>query len=206
VRVCFAWVIAFGIGGGATPLPVFAQSPESTTAASASAETPVAAAERFVTAIGGLRWSDLSASIHPETLDLFRLYVTSIADADETGDFAFRVLGTRERTEVQARSSDRMFADLVSAIYDETPALLEVIATNSYTFLGHVLEGDTLAHVIVRVRPYTNGSAPTKISTVTVKRSEVGWRVLESPELEALSTAIRGLTLRPGDQLPASFD
>ena len=176
--------------GSSTALPAL------TLAQSTPGGDPVHAAELFFDAVGRLDWADMAASVHEETLELYRLYVTSILDADETGQFALDVYGTPDGPALRARSSARLFRDLVAAVHGHSPALLQIMATNSYRFLGHVSEGDTLAHVVARVTPYTTGSAPTKLTTITVKQSNVGWRVHTAPELDAITTAMRGLTFR----------
>ncbi len=166
--------------------------------------SPEATVAAFFDGVGELRWEAVAASIHDETLELFRFHVTSMLDADDGGAFA-SVFGA-DAASIRSWPPDRLFAQLLEAVYDRVPGLLQIMATNTYEYLGHVPEDPDLAHVIARVTPYTDGSAPTRITTVTVRRSGSGWLVLSSPELDAISTAMRGLAFRPGDGCHASFD
>ena len=188
--VRWAWLPVTGLLLGLIPAGLCAQSAED------PGPGPVPVVTAFFDALGRLDFDRLATLVHPEALSLYRLHVTSIMDADQEGTFAGRVFGQSVGRTVEGISDQRVFAALVGAIYEDTPALLEVMATNAYEFLGHVAEGDTLAHVVARVTPYTTGSAPSRLTTVSVKRANSGWRVSTSPELDALTTAMRGLTFR----------
>ena len=67
----------------------------------------------------------------------------------------------------------------------------------AYQPLGWVPESPDLAHAVLRVTPYTNGSAPTNTMLMTLRRDGDAetWRLFEADVLDALSTAITGLAL-----------
>ncbi len=165
------------------------------THAQESPGTPIEVVATFYDAIGAHRWDAAASALHPEALDLFRLRLDSMLDADTTGRLATLVFGQEDGPALRSRSNRRFFATLLEAIESDTPGLIAVIATNQYDPIGHVDEGPDLAHVVLRVTPFTNGSAPTRTTLVTLKGSPAGWGIIESGALESLATAMTGLSL-----------
>jgi len=164
-------------------------------AASGEAATPEQVAARFFDALAGHRWDAAAARVHPETLALFEFRLFSVLDADTTGRFAAASFGVADGAALRERGAERLFADLLAAVNRDTPALIAILATNAYRPVGHVAEEPDLAHAVLRMTPYTSGSAPTRPVLMTLRRSDGDWRILESDVLDALSTAITGLAL-----------
>lgn len=134
--------------------------------------------------------------MHPETLDLFQYRMVSMLDADPEGALAQLVFGEPDGPGLREKPSADVFASILAAIERDTPGLIAILATNEYRPVGHVTEGEDLAHAVLRVTPYTNGSAPTRTIVVTLKRDGDGWGIFESGELDSLATAMTGLALR----------
>lgn len=171
----------------------------------AAQESPSDVAEAFYEAIGSHRWTTATATVHPETLDLFQYRMVSMLDADPDGALSQLVFSEPDGPSVRERASSDVFASILAAIERDTPGLIAILATNEYRPVGHVPEGEDLAHVVLRVTPYTNGSAPTRTIVVTLKRHGERWGILESGELDSLATAMTGLALSvrgPEDDAP----
>ena len=149
----------------------------------------------FHDAIAAHRWEDAAATLHPESLELFRYRLASMLDADSGGTLETMLFEDADGPEVRTRASTDVFAAILGAIETDTPGLIAVLATNRYDAIGHLLEGPETAHVLLRVTPYTNGSAPTRTLVVTLKRAESGWAIVESGDLDSLATAMTGLSL-----------
>ncbi len=159
-------------------------------------ESPSDIAQAFYDAIASHDWDAAAATLHPEALDLFGYRLASMLQADASGRLAVLIFGSTDGAAVGERSASSVLAVLLRAIEVDAPGLIAILATNRYDPIGQIAEGADLSHVVFRVTPYTNGSAPTRTGLVTLKRREdSGWGIVESGELDAIAMAMTGLSL-----------
>ena len=154
-------------------------------------DTPEAAADAFLRSVRAIRWSVTGQLLHPQTLDRFRTLVSMIAQADTTGE-ARRYLTGTDSSGFQALGGDEVFARAIGAMIDEMPGLMHALYDRDDEVLGHVGEGADSAHVVYRTLARIGGAVP-EVKVMQLARTESGWRILWSDELEVLDAALRGV-------------
>ena len=71
------------------------------------------------------------------------------------------------------------------------PGLMHAIFDRDDRVVGHVTESADSAHVVYRTTPRISG-AVSEVNVMQLTRTEGGWRVQWSDELQVLDTALRG--------------
>lgn len=76
----------------------------------------------------------------------------------------------------------------------EKPEMREVLSGAQASVLGHVAEGDTLAHVVYRMRMSVGEMSVDQVQVAPVKRADGQWRVLLTGSFAGMMNAVP----RPG--------
>lgn len=154
--------------------------------------SPESVVRTFYGSFQGRRWEAMANTLHPAALDLLRYRVLAVVRADETSSVARR-LYDRDRAGVEALDDVHIVAGLMAGVFAFAPGMMQAMLTKRIAILGHVSEDTddgTLAHVVLRSREPLSGSAPSRISVVTLARSEGAWRVQWSEELDVVASAL----------------
>ena len=159
--------------------------------------TPEGAAALFLRSVRAIRWSATAQLVHPETLERFRTTVTLMSDADAGGQLRAYLTDT-DSAAYLALDAPEVFERAVGAMVDDMPGLMHALYDREDEVLGHVPEGDTLAHAVYRTTARISG-AVSQVEVMQEARTNEGWRVLWSTELEVLDAALRGV---PRGRLP----
>jgi hypothetical protein len=157
--------------------------------------TPASTADSFLRSVRAIDWRTTALVLDETALTRFRNLVTAMADADSTGSVrdyltAAGSVGLAELT------SPEVFERAVGVLVDDMPGLMHALYDRDDEVIGHVLEGPDGAHVVYRTTARISG-AVSEVKIVQLRRTEGGWRVLWSDELEVLDAALRGVPLRP---------
>ena len=155
------------------------------------------AARAFYDAIGARRWDAVSGLVHSELVGMVRRNVGMMVNADTSGLVLAELLGLPDRAAFERASGADILARLLRTLERRIEPLARVISTNEVEVIGALPDGDD-AHVVVRVTPYADGSRPTWIRVLTVRRDGGPWRVTDAEELTSVITAVLGLPLRSG--------
>lgn len=153
--------------------------------------TPEEAAGLFLRSVRAIRWSAAAQFVHPETLDRFRTTITLMSDADASGEVREYLTDTDSAT-YATLGADEVFERAIGAMVDDMPGLMHAFYDRDDEILGHVPEGDTVAHVVYRTTGRISGAVP-EIEVMQLRRTAGGWRVMWSRELEVLDAALRGI-------------
>jgi hypothetical protein len=156
---------------------------------------PDSVAAEFQTAIRVSAWAAAARRMHPEALDRIRQRIDILIEADTTSKVIAAIFGNIGEAEYHALSSADVFVSLMEAIGREMPGLLYFLVIERIDILGTVMEPPDLAHVVYRSSAQLSGAVP-EIRVMTLKRTEQGWRVLSSQELETIREAARGFIMR----------
>lgn len=180
-------VLGMSAGGPSVPSatsPLSAQTlPELTT-------TPEDAAELYLRSLRAIRWSAATQFMHPRTLARFRQVVDAIAEADTTGQVR-RTLTDTDAPAYARLDDAEVFARSIGTMIDSMPGLMNAIYDRDDAVLGHVPESPDSAHVVYRTTARISG-AESEVYVMQLTRTEDGWRVRWSDELQVLDTALRG--------------
>jgi len=154
-------------------------------------DTPEATADAFLRSVRAIRWDVTGQLLDPQTVDRFRILVGMIAEADTTGE-ARRYLTGTDPDGFVALAGPEVFARAIGAVIRDMPGLMHALYDRDDEVLGHVPEGAESAHVVYRTLARIGGAVP-EVKVMQLARSELGWRVLWSNELEVLDAALRGV-------------
>jgi hypothetical protein len=164
-------------------------------------QAPDSLAAEFQTAIRVAAWSAAARRMHPEALERIRQRIEVLVEADTTGKVIAGIFGDMSEAEYQELASTEVFVALMEAISRHMFGLLYYLTIEEIEVLGTVEEPPELAHVVYRSSPQLSGAVP-EVRVMTLKRTEEGWRVLKSPELETIREAARGFIMRPDPPPP----
>jgi hypothetical protein len=153
--------------------------------------TPDSSVALFLRSVRAIRWSAAAQFLDLETLGRFRTTVTMISDADATGDVRSYLVGV-DSAGLAALEAATVFDRAIGVMIDAMPGLMHSIYDRDDEVLGHVLEGDSQAHVVYRTAARISGAVP-EVKVMQMRRGAAGWRVAWSDELEVLEAALRGL-------------
>lgn len=166
----------------------------------ASAQRPLPAAPdslaaEFQTAIRVAAYSAAARRMHPEALERIRQRIDILVEADTTGKVIEAIFGSISEAEYHEFSSADVFVAVLEAMNRHIRGVLYFIVIEDIEMIGVVEEPPDLAHVVYRSSPQLSGAVP-EVRVMTLKRTDEGWRVLKSPELETIREAARGFIMR----------
>lgn len=153
-------------------------------------ETPEAVTRQFGAAMRTNDWVGTAQLMHPDALARFRSMFLPILRADTTGRLCERLFATTSSAEIAALPDAEVFARFFRTLVSGTPELGGMFAGADMVPVGHVLEGDDVAHVVFRMKVAADGVTITKVQAMSLRRSGSTWRVLLSGEFEGLATAL----------------
>jgi hypothetical protein len=182
--------VAIGLVAAAVPCAV-----ETASAQRPIPEEPDSVAAEFQTAIRVAAWEVAARRMHLEALERIHQRIDILVEADTTGKVIAAIFGDVSETEYRELSSADVFVSVMEAIGRHMFGLLYYLTIEEIEVLGTVQEPPELAHVVYRISAQLSGAVP-EVRVMTLKRTEEGWRVLKSPELETIREAARGFIIR----------
>ena len=157
-------------------------------------------------AFGSLAHGDFAAfaqAMHPEALAEFRQMMmpvlTMAAASGDTAQGVAEVLanfpGVTTVADLPKLEPEALFAGVLRA----GMAGMDSTSFAPPLVVGGVMEGDSLVHLVYRMKTATGDTTVTTVSVASLKRSPAGWRFLLTGSLEGLG----GMFGRPdGSDLP----
>lgn len=197
VRITQAALLAATLALGGGGLSAAAQAVPPATA------TPESAAALFLRSVRAIRWDATAQLLDAATLERFHQVVTLMADNDSTGGTRSYLTGT-DAVGYAALSPGQVFGRAMGAMIDDMPGLMHALYDRDDEVLGHVDETDGTAHVVYRTTARLSG-AVSEVKVMQLVRTDAGWRVHWSHELETLDAALRGVprTRTPPPGMPS---
>ena len=172
---------------GALLLACFAFAPRA-----AAQDTPEAVAQRYYETFRSGDFAANAALMHPEALEELKTTLTGLAALPgATEDLEFReMFGVSSVEEMRALPAPVLFERVLrNQLEGEMRAIL---ATTDITILGHVMEGDTTAHVVYRMRMNFGGQSLDQVQVIPLRRADGEWRVLLTGSLAGMMNAMPG--------------
>jgi hypothetical protein len=159
-------------------------------AAQERAETPEVVARQFGAAMRANDWVGTAQLMHPDALARFRNMFLPIVTADSTGQLCDRLFATTSVAEVAALPDAELFARFFRTLVSGAPELSGMFAGADLVPVGHVSEGNDVAHVVFRMKVAADGVTITKVQAMSLRRLGPTWRVLLSGDFEGLAAAL----------------
>lgn len=160
----------------------------------AAQDTPEQVAGRYFQT---LRTGDYAANValmHPEALDELKemmeglVALAGAAAAEDDSTFQ-RMFGVASAAEFNQLSPAQVFERMLRSQL-ENEDMREVLSSSQTTILGHVMEGDSVAHVVYRMRMSFGEMDMDQVQVTPLKRADGQWRVLLTGSLAGMMNAI----------------
>ncbi|HKX27695.1 MAG TPA: hypothetical protein VJ302_08380 [Blastocatellia bacterium] len=159
-------------------------------------EQPEEVAKAYVEATRAADWSRCAGLMHPEALqqvrELFAPLVDMAGKSAKDDKEMELVLGVKNQAEFDRLSGTEVFARFLGLLTRVSPELKGVLGSSSFEIVGRVQEHPDLVHIVYRMQinlpgPNLRAAVPfTKLSVLTMRRSEQAWRVELSGDLRGV--------------------
>lgn len=161
----------------------------------AAQETPEQVVQRYYDTFRTGDYAANAALMHPEALEQMKETLTGLAAMPgATEDAAFReMFGVASIQELRALPAATLFERMLRSQLDD-PDMRQILSGAQVTVLGHVMEGDTTAHVVYRMRmSFGGGMEMDQVQVAPLKRAEGEWRVLLAGSLAGMMGSMPSL-------------
>lgn len=158
----------------------------------AAQESPEQVMERYYDTF---RTGDYAANValmHPEALQSMKETLAGLAampGAEEAPEFA-QMFGVSSIEEFNQLAPAALFERILRAQLEQ-PEMREVLSNAQVNVLGHVMEGDSVAHVVYRMRMGIGEMTVDQVQVAPLKRANGEWRVLLTGSFAGMMNAAR---------------
>lgn len=131
------------------------------------------------------------ALMHPDALtDLQEMMsgMVALVGTEDEGQLR-EMFGVASPEEFNRLTPTQLFERLLRWQLDK-PEMREVLSGARTTVLGHVMEGDSLAHVVYRMRMNVGEMSVDQVQVAPVKQSNGQWRVLLTGTFAGMMNAV----------------
>lgn len=157
----------------------------------AAQETPEQVLQRYYDTFRAGDYAANAALMHPDALEDMRemlLGLTAAPGATDDPEFQ-EMFGVRTADELRALPQTELFARMLRSQLDN-PDMREILGNAQVTVLGHVMEGDSTAHVVYRMKMNFQGIEMDQVQVAPLRRAEGQWRVLLTGNLAGMMGAM----------------
>jgi ketosteroid isomerase-like protein len=156
----------------------------------AAQDTPEQVVARYFDTFRSGDYAGNVALMHPDALDELKETMGGLVALAGTEDEEFReMFGVASMEEFNRLSSAQMFERMLRWQLDQ-PEMRELLSSARTVVLGHVMEGDTTAHVVYRMRMGVGELTVDQVQVAPVKRAGGEWRVLLTGSFAGMINAV----------------
>ncbi len=159
----------------------------------AAQDTPEQVAERYFQTLRTGDYAGNVALMHPEALNELKETMqglVALAGAEADGDSTFqRMFGVPNAAGFNQLTAAQVFERMLRSQLDD-PDMREILNGSQTVVLGHVMEGDTVAHVVYRMRMSVGEMEMDQVQVTPLKRADGQWRVLLTGSLAGMMNAM----------------
>lgn len=167
------------------------------TASAAQQESPEAVAIQYVTAMQLEDWQRVASLMHPDALAELRGLFDPLLDIPEARPVILQFYGATSLEDARAQSDTAVFAHFVAFVSSQEPLVGEALRSSDVEIIGHLYEGEDMAHVVYRMTMSLEGMSVTQLDVFSVKRYGPTWRGMLKGDMSAVAAAI-GEAVRGG--------
>jgi hypothetical protein len=145
----------------------------------AAQETPEQVVQRYFDTFRTGDYAGNVALMHPEALASMKETMSALVSLPGAADDPqFRAMfGVASMEEFNRLTPAALFERILRSQLEQ-PELRQMLSGAQATALGHVMEGDTVAHVVYRMRMGVGEMNVDQVQVAPVKRADGQWRVL----------------------------
>lgn len=152
----------------------------------AAQDTPEQVVQRYYETLRGGDYATNATLMHPTALEELKTTIAGLAAMPgATDEPEFReMFGVSSVDELRALPPQTLFERVLrNQLEGEMHAILAAAQVN---VLGHVLEGDSTAHVVYRMRMNFGGQSLDQVQVIPLERVDGQWRVLLTGSLAGM--------------------
>jgi hypothetical protein len=145
----------------------------------AAQETPEQVVQRYYETFRAGDFAANAAIMHPAALEELKTTMVGFAEipgATEEEGFT-EMFGVRTLEEMRALAPAVLFERMLRSQLGNDE-MREILGGTEVAVLGHVMEGDTTAHVVYRMRMSFGEQTMDQVQVMPLKRADGEWRVL----------------------------
>jgi hypothetical protein len=160
----------------------------------AAQETPEQVVQRYYETFRTGDYAGNAALLHPDALNQMKetmLGLAALPGAVQEPQF-HEMFGVRTVEELRALPAATVFERMLRSQL-ENEDMRQILASSQVTVLGHVMEGDSTAHVVYRMRMSLGEMQMDQVQVAPVKRADGQWRVLLTGSLAGMMNAMPNL-------------
>jgi hypothetical protein len=157
----------------------------------AAQDTPEQVVQRYFDTFRTADYAGNVALMHPEALASMKETMSGLAalpGAAEDPQFN-ATFGVSSLAEFNQLSPAALFERILRAQL-ENPEMREMLSGAQTTVLGHVTEGDSVAHVVYRMRMNVGEMSMDQVQVAPLKRADGQWRVMLTGSLAGMMNAV----------------
>lgn len=172
-------------------LPVLAAALLALAPGLAAQDTPEQVVARYFDTFRTGDYAGNVALTHPEALADVKETMAGLVALAGSEDATFReMFGVASMEEFNRLTSAQLFERMLRWQLEQ-PEMRELLSGARTTVLGHVMEGDSTAHVIYRMRMSVGELNVDQVQVASVKRADGGaWRVLLTGSFAGMMNAV----------------
>ena len=159
--------------------------------ASAQTSTPEEVAAELSQAYKDFDLERAASLMHSDALTRLQEIILEIASVDSTGEVAAMFTGETDMDVINSMSAETAFVRFFEALMQIQPEIAEAFKSLETEVLGHITEGEDLAHVVTRGTVSMMGMEMTQMEVITLQRDGNEWRALLSGDLNNFAEAVR---------------
>lgn len=159
--------------------------------AQAATETPEDVVRQYTEAMRGGEWQAAARLMHPEALEQFRRMLMPAFETDTPGrELRDQFFDGLPSSRIRHLSDTTFFERFFRGMMTLSPELLGVVQGAEITMVGHVSEGEDIAHVVYRMQMKMDELTVTRLDVMSVKRHGDTWRALLTGSMEGVAAAL----------------
>jgi hypothetical protein len=153
--------------------------------------TPEAVVQRYFDSFRTGDYAGNVALMHPEALQSMKETMSGLValpGAAEEPGFQ-EMFGVSTIAEFNQLDPAVLFERIIRSQLED-PEMREIMSGSQTTVLGHVMEGDSVAHVVYRMRMTVGEMEMDQVQVAPLKRADGEWRVLLTGSLAGMMNAV----------------
>jgi hypothetical protein len=159
----------------------------------AGQETPEQVVERYYETFRSGDYAANAAMMDPDALEELKSTVAQLVETvgDEGGDELRTTFGVGSAAELRALAPEALYERMLRATLGDEE-MRDILQQAEIRVLGHVPEGEDVAHVVYRMRVSFGGVEVNQVQIAPVRRTPAGWRVMLTGSLAGMMQGLGG--------------
>jgi hypothetical protein len=165
-----------------------------------AASTPEEVVDQYFQAFRSGDLEGMAALMHPEELAVMQQELVPVIahgiDKVESGTavdpMQLKLFADTDSIDtISSEPPDKFFVRFMNWVGRMNPMMQESMRNASIETIGHVMEGDEIAHVVYRIRLMAQGARVSQMNVMPAKKNGDEWRLMLSGEIRGISELLK---------------